>query len=215
MAYRLAGEELAKLDLPQQCLRSGAQYEVKDSRKIITLRYLNQICLITLPDIEVSLPDSKERLTFREKVLILHYLIRAKGTPPSNELITYKELPSGNIYFPTFAKRTIKPLVRNFSKEANLLLAAAERLGGGKTDHGDIGVTIDAFSRVPITIVLWRGDDEFAPEGSILFDANIVDYLSSEDVTVLCETLTWRLINYLRETQTSPAPGKSNLQQGG
>jgi len=27
-----------------------------------------------------------------------------------------------------------------------------------------------------------------------LFDANISDYLSTEDVTVLCETIAWKLV---------------------
>jgi hypothetical protein len=47
---------------------------------------------------------------------------------------------------------------------------------------------------VPLTLVLWRGDEEVAPNGNILFDANISDYLSTEDVAVLSETITWRLV---------------------
>jgi hypothetical protein len=42
--------------------------------------------------------------------------------------------------------------------------------------------------------VLWKGDEEVSPNGNILFDANISDYLSTEDVTVLCETITWKLV---------------------
>ena len=57
-----------------------------------------------------------------------------------------------------------------------------------------MAITIDAFSRLPITIVLWRGDDEFPPEGNIMFDSTISDYLDTEDIAVLCETMTWRLI---------------------
>jgi len=76
---------------------------------------------------------------------------------------------------------------------------AGEKLGGHKADYGDTAVTINAFSRVPITIILWRGDDELAPQGSMLFDATISDYLPTEDITVLCETITWRLIRDLRK----------------
>jgi hypothetical protein len=47
---------------------------------------------------------------------------------------------------------------------------------------------------VPITLVLWRGDEELAPNGNILFDANISDYVPTEDVTVLCETIIWKLV---------------------
>lgn len=54
-------------------------------------------------------------------------------------------------------------------------------------------MAMNAFSRVAATIALWEGDNEFAPRGSIMFDANIFDYLCAEDVTVLCETLSWEL----------------------
>ena len=83
--------------------------------------------------------------------------------------------------------------------KVSILVDAAEKLGGHKADYGDTAVTINAFSHVPITIILWLGDDELAPQGNIVFDANISDYLPTEDITVLCETITWRLINYLRE----------------
>jgi len=68
-------------------------------------------------------------------------------------------------------------------------------------DCGDVAVTINAFRRVPVTIVLWRGDDEFAPEGSILFDVTISDYLFGEDIVVLCETISWRLVEFQKEAQ--------------
>jgi hypothetical protein len=199
LAYKLACQQLAKInDIEQQCRKSGAQYRVIDSKKTIIIQYLNQSYLITLPNIEISLADSADEVPIRDKVLILHYFISAKGTPLANRLITFRELPEGNVYSPTFSKRTIKPLLDHFGKEPYLLVDTSEKLGSHKADYGDVAVTINAFSRVPITIVLWQGDDEFAPQGSILFDATIPDYLSTEDITVLCETITWRLIRYSR-----------------
>ncbi len=198
LAYKLACEQLARVDdIEQQCRKVDAQCRVIDSKKVI-IEYLNQSYLITLPEVEISLMDGGEKVPIKDKILILHYLTSAKGTPLANKSITYKELPGGANYSPTFYKRTIKPLLGYFGKAPHLLVAAAEKLGGYKADYGDVAVTINAFSRVPITIVLWLGDDEFAPEGSIMFDSATSDYLSTEDITVLCETITWRLINYLR-----------------
>ena len=195
LAYELDCEQLAKIDdIELQCRKSGAQYRVIDSEKVIIVEYLNQSHLVRLPEFEISLADSTDRVLTRDKILILHYLALAKGTPPSNKLTTFRELKEGNSYFPTFYKRTINPFVNHFGQEPHLLVAAAEKLGGRRADYGDVAITINAFSRVPITIVLWQGDDELAPEGSILFDATISDYLSTEDVTVLCEIITWRLI---------------------
>ncbi|MFC1932123.1 DUF3786 domain-containing protein [Chloroflexota bacterium] len=200
LAYQLACEQLIKIDdIERQCRKSDAQYRVIDSQKEIVIQYLNQSYLITLPNIQISLVDSLEEVSIRDKLLILHYFTSAQGTPVANKLITFRELPEGVVYSPTFDKRTAKPLLTNFGKEPTLLLEAGEKLGGHKVDYGDMAVTINAFSRVPITIILWRGDDEFAPEGNIAFDATISDYLPTEDITVLCETITWRLIRYLRE----------------
>lgn len=201
-AYKLAGEQLAQIrDIRQQSLNSGAQYLEVDSKKVITIEYLNQPYQIVLPDIEISLVDSQEEVPMRDKLLILHYFIRAKGVPLTKKIITYQELPQGALYFPTFSKRVIKPLLTHFGQEPQRLVTVAEKLGGHKVDCGDVAVIINAFRRVPVTIVLWRGDDEFAPEGSILFDNTISDYLFGEDIVVLCETISWRLVKFLKETR--------------
>ncbi len=200
LAYKLACEEIAKIsNIEQQCRKADARYQVIGSQKIILIKYLTQSYRITLPNVEISLVGSEEKVPLRDRILILHYLTSAKGTPATNKLITYNELPEGIIYFPTFFKRTIESLLAHFGNEPHLLVDIAQKLGGHKVDYGDTAVTINAFSLVPITIILWRGDSEFAPRGSVVFDSTISDYLSTEDITVLCEIITWKLVNYLRK----------------
>ena len=201
VAYELACEKLGKVDIEQQCQRSGAQCRVRGSEKHISIDYLNQPHLIILPEIDVSQVDSDESVPLREKILILHYFTQAKGTAASNELIAFRQLPGGNIYHPTFVKRTMKPLTDYFGEKPATLVEATERLGGYKADYGDTGITVNAFSRVPITFALWHGDEEFAPELNLLFDASVSDYLETEDVTIVCETITWKMVRYLKEAQ--------------
>lgn len=203
LAYQLAAEKLAKIgDIEQQCLRCEARYIA--SRKAIALDYLNRPYLISLPTADVSPETGEEILPIREKILILHYFIQAKGTPLSNKLITYKELKDGINYFPIFSKRAISPLVTFFGNEPHLLLDIAGLLGGHKADYGDAAVTINAFSRVPVTLALWKGDDEFAPEGTIMFDSTISDYLTNDDVHALCETIAWKLVKLLKAGGDNP-----------
>ena len=198
LAHKLACEKLAEIkDLAAQCRKTDAQYQA--TRKAISLRHLSQPYLIAFPDGGVSLAGKEEAVPLRDKIFILHYFIRAKGTPLTNKLISFKELPEGSHYFPTFYLRAIKSLVSCFGKEPHRLLDIAKTLDGQKTDYGDAAVTINAFSRVPITLVLWQGDDEFSPEGSILFDSTISDYLPTEDIIVLCETIVRRLIKESKE----------------
>ena len=192
LPYKLAREQLAKIsDIEEQCRRSGARY--LESNKLV-IDYLNQPYHVILPDVEISLGNSKVEVPLKDKILILHYFTLAKGTTATGILITYKQLPGGVSYFPAFSQRAIAPFVKHFGNNPELLIKAVAKSGGREAEHGDVSVTINAFKHVPITLVLWKGDEELAPNGNILFDANISDYLSTEDVTVLCETIVWKLV---------------------
>jgi len=192
LSYRLACEQLARIsDVRQQCRKSSAQCIGANE---IIIDYLNQPYHIMIPECKILLEEGDTEAPLRDKILILHYFIGAKGTAATGKLIAYKQLPGGVSYFPAFSQRAIAPLVKNFGKSPELLMRAAAKLGGHEANHGDVSVTVSAFPHVPITLVLWRGDEEVAPNGNILFDANISDYLSTEDVTVLCETIIWKLV---------------------
>ena len=158
------------------------------------MEYLQQTVVVSLPDGDISSEGNAANLSAREKLLVLHYLLTANGTPPSGKLITFRELPEGHVYYPTFLKRSVQPLLSTFGSEPGLLLPPAEKLGGKAVELGDLAVTLNAFPRVPVTIVVWKGDDEFAATGSILFDAGISNYLPTEDITILCETISWKLV---------------------
>ncbi len=199
-AYKIASQQLMEADgIERICRNSGAEYKKIDSHPVIILDYLNQNYRISLPEVAISLSDSAEEVPLKDKILLLHYLTQARGTPLADKLIAYKELPEGVGYFRTFHKRAIKPLVDHFGRLPMKLIEAAKELGGHKADYGDVAVTINAFKRVPITFVLWRGDEEFPPDGSILFDATVSDYLSIEDINVLCERIAWKLVRLLKE----------------
>ena len=192
LSYRVACEQLAKIgDIEEQCRRSGARYLGPHE---IVIDYLNQPYHIMIPEGKIVLEDSGTETPLRDKILILHYFTGAKGTPPTGKSIAYKQLQGGVSYFPAFSQRVIGPLVKNFGRGPDLLRKAAAKLGGCEADYGDLSVTINAFDQVPITLVLWKGDEELAPNGNILFDANISDYLATEDVTVLCEIIIWKLV---------------------
>ncbi len=203
LAYKLGCERLAGItDIEEQCRKSGAKYI--SSKKAVILDHLNRSYQIGFPGGEVSLVGSDESVPIRDKILLLHYFTRARGTPLSGKMITYKELHDGINYYPTFFKRAIDPIINHFREDPQKLLDAAKILGGHKADYGDIALTIDAFPYVPLTIVLWQGDAEFAPEVNIMFDSTIPDYLPTEDITILCEIIAWRLVRLLKSGGDTP-----------
>lgn len=201
LALKLAREQLAGVqDIEQLCRRSGARLETTDTYKTIAFAYLNELYHIVFPEISISFAGNTGEVPLRDRILILHYLAIARGTPLTHQLINYKELPEGTVYFRTFHLRAIKPLVANFGSNPERLLEVSRKLGGVRAEQGDVSVTIPAFPCVPVTLVLWRGDDEFPPDGNILFDSTVPDYLSVEDINVLCEILAWKLVKMLRES---------------
>jgi hypothetical protein len=194
-ALTIAEKQFSIIDVAQQCQRSGALC----SPEIVTLNYLNEIYRINIPSAEVAFVDSKQPVPLRDKILILHYFTQAKGTPLTGKQIPYRDMPGGLVYYPTFLKRTIEPIAEFFGKEPAKLVGVGKMFGAKPGTVGDASLIIDAFTRVPINVILWQGDDELKAEVNLLFDANILDYLTSEDITIVCETITWRLINYAKK----------------
>ena len=193
------------MDIKQQCSRGGAHYVHPDR---VTIEYLNQSYAISIPGMEISFGDNlnhgegqenPEDIDLKDRILILHYLITANGTPATGKLIGFKQVPGGLFEYASFSREVLSPLLKHFGNEPELLVEAAANLGGAEAGYGDVAVSIKAFPNVPVVIVLWRGDDEFPPNASILFDSTVADYLSTEDMSVLCERIVERLTLYAQK----------------
>jgi hypothetical protein len=197
LAYKIASEQLGTIDdIEQQCRKSGTRYIA--AKKSVIIDYLNHSYRISIPDGEITPVNDTESVPIRDKILILHYFLHATGTPLTDNLITYKELHEGINYYPTFFKRAIEPVINNFKDVPQKLLETAAVIGGTKSSYGDTAVKINALPYVPLTIILWQGDEEFPPDGKIMFDSTIPEYLPTEDITILCEIIAWRLVRSLK-----------------
>jgi len=201
LAYELGCKKLAGMDLEEICRKSGAQYVNRDR---IIINYLTRPYLITLPEVEISLNDNddEEKVPIKDRILILHYLTRATGAPFTNKLITYGQIEGGKFYCPVFVRRNLDPILNCFGDKPEALIEVSKKMGGERSHYGDVSICINVFPMARIFIIIWQGDDEVPHGGNILFDGNIRHYLASEDVCVLTEILTWKLIN-LAKTSSS------------
>jgi len=130
-----------------------------------------------------------------EQVLWLHYLITEGTASPIGRLAAYRELSGAGFYEPVFNARAVRPLVKRFGKNPPELAQAGIVLGGNLSQAGDVSVTLPLLPRVPVTYVIWAGDDEMPPEGTILFDSTASGWLAAEDLVVLASLGTYRLIS--------------------
>jgi hypothetical protein len=124
--------------------------------------------------------------------LLAHYA-EAKPTKPTGKLIKYRDIPGGYAYEGAFQKRAIQPIAEAFSTEPEDLPKAAKLLGGKQRTLGDASAEINALMGIPLTYILWIAED-LPPSASILYDSSASCYLPTEDLAVLGEFATIRLV---------------------
>lgn len=188
-AYRRSREKLQALPPQQVAERTGGCWDEKE--KILVVSYLKRPCLIQYPEISFR---NGESLTVKEKILILHYLVNSREIPEAGTLIGPKEIETGSIYYPSVISRVYRPTVEKFGKTPNEFLKKALELNAEKSDFSEYAVKFTVFPKVKLLFVLHPEDAEFPADCQVLFDANINQLLETEDIVVMCEEITERLI---------------------
>ena len=129
--------------------------------------------------------------------LLLDHYSKAKPVESAGNLVVFRDLPGGYAYEGAFVERAVSPVSEIFASKAEAFVESAEVLGGVRRHYGDFSVEIPALPRIPLTYVMWTGDEELQPSANILFDASAGNYLPTEDLAVLGELTTVRLIDVL------------------
>ncbi|MBI5585760.1 MAG: DUF3786 domain-containing protein [Deltaproteobacteria bacterium] len=193
-ALALAREDWAKQDPRRAAVLSGAEYQPGTGEGRLQFRFIDKVVQVTWPAGLILGPDPEKDLPLQEQVLILHYLQKAPGAPLTGQWITFREIPSGEFYYSAFVKRAKEPLVKTFGHQPQLLKELGLQRGGLLREEGDVCICFQAFPKIPVCLILWAGDEEFPPDGNVLFDASIVHYLIAEDVAVLSGMVVYPLI---------------------
>ncbi len=145
-----------------------------------------------------TLTDNLKQTSFQEfaikviPVLLDHYT-QGRQTPATGKLIKYKDIPGGHAYEGAFIHRAIEPIAEVFGETPDKLLKAAERLGGKPLKHADASFVVEALKGISLTYILWRAD-EFPAQVNILFDESASNFLPTEDLAVLGELTSIRLM---------------------
>ena len=182
-ALTLAAEKLSKIPPEKVCEACGALYEGDE----FILPWFNKKRALS----SASLP---------EKILWLHYLTANGSKNETGQLIAYREAAPALFYEPNFYKRAVKPFVNYFGKIREELVETGIALGGRSAAMGDTSVTINILPYLPLTFIIWKGDDEFPPDGNILFDKSAKTWFAPEDLAVLASAAVYELIGISKET---------------
>ena len=189
-----AWEDLLKMDM--NSIPENANVTFDKTTQTFTVSVLNQEYRVSLTDKKIHHPGgvANEHVHGAITVLLLHYLINARSTTLKNKLITYRELPDGMVFYNAFRSIAIQPIANKFGYDPEGFAKAAEAIGGKKVEHAEVAYEFYIFPRVPVTYLLWVGDDEIPGSANILFDTSASEQLHTEDLAEVGEVITHHLL---------------------
>jgi hypothetical protein len=186
-------KQLAELDKEDTCQRAKCRYLQNQQRYIVTM--LNNEYVINLDKKEV-LDSAQQTAGFIEQLCLFSYLINAKKLPLANKLVKIQSLPSGDFFFRGPHTLNIEKLEKAFGEKPNSLYGAISEFSAKKSEYGDSSVELLVLPRIPLTFIIWGGDDEFKPRASVLSDKTACQQLPLDAL--------WAMANYVINTLTKP-----------
>jgi len=197
VALKIARDKWAKQDLAVQAQRCNAEIRQSGDQTTVVLDFLYTKCEVTHPDGQVRFAEKEGEPDIWEQILMLHYIGSDFPLVQSEKVIAYSEIPDGKFYDAAYKKRTRGFMLKVFGDRPDAMLAAAKSLGATQADMGDVSACVRAFPNINLYLVMWRGDDEFPPDASILLEDRIQGFLDAEDIAVLGGITVSRVVKAL------------------
>jgi len=126
-------------------------------------------------------------------LVLLTYLLQAKDIPFSGKWVTEKELPGGDLFFRGLHALPKKELARAFGEDPKGFLEAGLALGGVPTQSGDASFRIHLLPRITWELILYRADEEFPADITVLMDSTASLHLRYDALWALAHMLVSRL----------------------
>ncbi|MBN1135498.1 MAG: DUF3786 domain-containing protein [Anaerolineae bacterium] len=197
-ALQKAEAEFSLLDPTETAARAGVSYTALGSDAgQIQIAFFGTHYHVRWPGgAAVRVSDQKES-DVATRLLLLHYLITADGTPMASKWIAFRNLPGGLGYDAAFQRRASIPLMKAFGAPGQGQASfefAARMLSGERLQFGDAAFCFRLLPRMWLAVVLYVADEEFPASANVLFDAAAEHYLATEDLAVVGGMLAGRLI---------------------
>ena len=198
MAHEGLWEQLEKLDRQETAKRADCRYLTEPDRYVVPMLETQYAINLAEKNISNLQADSLSRpAPFLEQLCLLAYLINAKDIPLAGKLVKAESLPGGQFFFRGPHSLPTQSLEKAFGQNPDGLMRASEQLGATQCEFGDASIRVYALPRIPLTLVIWRGDKEFAARASILFDQTAATHLPLDAL--------WAMVNLTVKTLVGAA----------
>jgi hypothetical protein len=210
--HDLSRPELPNQDNYEQALKIGLEiFDRRDPGRVaekararlvgrsVIVPHLHKEIALNVDTHRFSFVGTDEEAPIWLAILTTHYLNNADGRHATGKLKHFREFKEGHFYEPAFNRRTKDVLVSFFGLDPASLIKAGEKLKGKILQTGDAAVELSYFPCVPITCILWRGDEEFPAEATVLFDETADIFFSAEDMAVAGQMAVLELLKAARD----------------
>lgn len=175
MANEGLWQQVLGLDGVKTAQRAKCRYFNEPSRYVITL--INSEYIVNLEDKEVLTARDSTRAGFVEELCILAYLINSRDLPVANKPTMAQALPGGQFFFRGLHKLDTGKLEDAFGQHPERLYEIMDKFGAKRCEFGDASIELYVLPRIPITVVIWKSDEEFPARASILFDETAAEQM--------------------------------------
>jgi hypothetical protein len=190
-----ARKALPNLNPLQAAAQAGVDFEPSDQGGgEFVVPIFGQLYRVRWPQGTARRAADRQEADVATRLLLLHYLLQADGTPMVSKWIAFRDLPGGLGYTAAFEGRANRRLMRAFGTACPVFEAAARALGGEPLTFGDASFLFRVLPRLWLAVILYLADEEFPASANVLFDASASHYLPTEDLAVLGGLLASRLI---------------------
>lgn len=182
IAYDKGWEDLKKKSPVDIANTMNVSY-LSDKQQFI-VPYLNENYIVNCNEQTIHNQADDTIPEIGTSILILHYITFFQTKAELvNQWVSLKEIPKGGIlFYPAFHKHSILGLIKTFKHQPSFLLECAKKIGGQPASLGHVSVVFKMFPKIPICVILWRGDDEIEANATILFDPSIEHFLHIESI---------------------------------
>jgi hypothetical protein len=178
MAHEGLWEQLIKLDGHETARRAMCRFISDQNRYIIN--FLNTEYVVDLSNREIFSIEAQSQqkpADFLQQLCLLTYLINAQDLSLANKLVKGETLPGGQFFFRGVHGLPTEKLEKVFGEQPEILYQFEKQFNAKRCEFGDASIQLFVLPRIPLTVVIWKGDEEFEARASILFDQTAAAHL--------------------------------------
>ena len=171
-------------------ISSRLEVPFDENTRLFRVKFMERNYTVSHPDLEVHCLDEEDNQAvlcndIHAKILLLRYFTEGDHMSATGSLLSYRDLPWGEVYYRQFYGRCIMRLARMFGNRLDIFQTIMEGLKGIPKEYGDMAYEFQFLEDLRLCFVLWAGDEEFPSSAQILFSDNFPAAYAAEDVAYI------------------------------